>query len=209
MLRRFVTVSIVLILSFVILFISITQTAQVKYSFNTPSNMQYANVLGDTDVVEYYFPYPGRVLPDHPLWPVKALRDRAWLLITPKAQRRAELNLLLANKRLVSSRILFERDKPELAYSTLTKAEKYIETALNEEEIARSSGVDTKSFLLSIAKASLKHREEIKEIMQIAPDDAKPLINKTEDSAKKIFQSVAEVFDKVGMKVPNDPFNGN
>ncbi len=196
-------------LSLIILFVSITQTAQVKYSFNAPSRLDQEKVLGDKEMVEYYFPYPGRVLPDHPLWPVKAARDQLWILITPKSERKAELDLLFANKRLVSSKILFVEDKPELALSVLTKAEKYLEEAINQEENARASGVDTKSFLRELATASLKHREIIEEIMAIAPDDAKPMIAEVREHSKRIFQSVLAAAKDAKVQAPSDPFDGN
>ena len=207
--RRVLVVLTTIVLSFGILFISITQTAQVKYSFNGHSKTDQAKVLGEKELIEYYFPYPGRILPDHPLWSVKAIRDKVWVLVTPKSERKAELNLLFANKRLVSSNILFDEDKPELALSVLTKAEKYLEEALNQEEVARAKGVDTKSFLHELAIASLKHREIIEEIMSIAPDDAKPMIAEVREHSKKIFQSVLTSLGEVDVKAPDNPFDGN
>ena len=201
--RIFITLGLIAV-SFLILFISITQTAQVRYSFNEKLTGS-PRVLGDEAQVEYYFPYSGRIQPDHPLWFLKAMRDRAWLLVTPKAERKAELNLLFANKRLVSSKMLFERDKPELAFMVLTKAEKYLENSLEEEEKARSSSVDTKSFLYQLSLASLKHIEVIREITDIAPDDAKPEIIKMENYAQSIYQESKNNLHESGMIPPKDP----
>jgi hypothetical protein len=209
MIRRFLIVLATILISSFILFFSIIQTAQVKYSFNGISGDAHQRILGDNVVIDYYFPYPGRILPDHPLWSLKAFRDRLWLVLTPKAERRAELNLLFANKRVVSSKILFQLDKPELAYSTLVKAERYLETAWKEEETARLKGVDTKNFLQSLSLASLKHRQVINEILDIAPEDAKPQIIKIEDKVKIIFQETKPLLLQEGVEAPKNPFDGD
>ena len=208
MLRHFLIVLATISISLFILFFSIIQTAQVRYSFGPSSSGVAEKVLEDNVKVDYYFPYPGRILPDHPLWNLKALRDRLWLLFTAKPERRAELNLLFANKRIVASKILFESDKPELAYSVLTKSEKYLEAALSEEEAARSKNVDTKAFLLSLNLATLKHREEIKEVLAIAPEDARPEIVKVEDKLKSLYEKTKNLLLDQGMMPPKDPFRG-
>ncbi len=204
MLRHILILLVIITASFSILFISITQTAQVRYSFNEKLTSS-PKVLGDKEEIEYYFPYPGRIQPDHPLWFLKAMRDKAWLLVTPKAERKAELNLLFANKRLVSSKMLFERNKPELAFSVLTKAEKYLESSLDEEEKARHNNVDTKSFLFQLSLASLKHMEVIGDIADIAPDDAKPEIIKMENNAQNIYQESRNNLHESGMIAPQIP----
>jgi len=56
---------------------------------------------------------------------LKAIRDKLWHVLTMDASKEAELSLLCSDKRLGMSKILFERGKPELAFSTLTKGEKY------------------------------------------------------------------------------------
>lgn len=158
---------------------------------------------------DYVLPYPGRILPDSPLWFLKAGRDKVWLFLTRKPQKRAELQLLFADKRLVSARMLFEKDKPELGLSTLSKAEKYLEQAKASEKAAHDKGVDTNSLLLSLSKASLMHRFEIEEnILKMAPSDAKPEILKLVDYPKKVFESSRNTLLDRGMEAPKDPFDG-
>ena len=206
MVRHFLIILATISIAFFVLFFSIIQTAQVKYSFGPSATSTDEKILGDNVKVDYYFPYPGTILPDHPLWGLKALRDHVWLVLTAKPERKAELNLLFANKRIVASKILFEADKPELAYSVLTKSEKYLESALSEEEIARSRSVDTKAFLMSLNLAVLKHREELGEIMTMAPDDAKPEIVKVEDKLIELYQKTRNLLLDQGMSPPTNPF---
>lgn len=210
MFRRVVAILSAVVLAVAILVVSVLRAASVNYRFNASSS----TVLGEgTEVtkinINYEFPYPGRILPDHPLWPVKALRDKLWTILTINSSRRMELLLLFADKRIASSKVLFEREKPELAFSTLTKAEKYLEAAAKAEIEERKKGTDTKNFLTQLANASLKHREVINEILTIAPEDAKPEIIKVENYARDVYKNSRDVLNSLGLPVPENPFNGD
>src|SRR3989344_3654978 len=78
--------------------------------------------------VDYYLPYPG-ILPDHPLYWLKMVRDRVGLVLTTAETAKAEKLLLYADKRLGAAWALIDGNKVPLGVSTLTKAEKYLEQA--------------------------------------------------------------------------------
>lgn len=207
--RRITVFVAAIIFAFGVLITSVLRTAAVKYEFAS-NGTQVTNqvVLGEEDVnIEYNLAYHGRVLPDHALWPLKALRDKVWLFITSNKSRKAELMLLFADKRLSSSGVLFEREKYELGYSTLTKAEKYLENAKTLEAENRAEGVDTSEFLLRLAFAALKHYEVMDEdVYKMAPEDAKPGINETKNYAKKVYNSSRDALLEKGLTPPENPF---
>lgn len=78
-----------------------------------------------TPPIEYGLPYPG-ILPDHPLYVLKAARDKILLFFTRDEVKRVNLNLLFADKRLVMGQLLWEKGNADLSLTTLTKAEKYL-----------------------------------------------------------------------------------
>lgn len=199
-----------LIVAFGILFTSVLRTAAVKYEFTgAPESFGEGVVLGAESVdIKYNFAYPGKVLPDSPFWFLKALRDKVWLSVTTNSSREAELKLLFADKRMAMSKILFEREKYEVGYSILTKAEKYLEEASDQEKKNRESGVDTTEFLRSLALASLKHRQVIDEILIIAPEDAKPGIIETKRYSKIVYEKAKHALQERGLDVPENPFEG-
>ena len=213
MLRKLTLVFAVLLFAVGILFTSVLLTAAVKYEFaESPktSNVDASSVLGEEDInIDYNLAYPGKVLPDSPFWPLKALRDRVWLWLTTNSSRKAELKLLFADKRISMSKILFERGKPEIGYSTLTKAEKYLKEAGSSEMENRKKGIDTSEFLERLAKASLKHAQVIDEILEIAPEDARPNIITTKDYPKKVFEESRNALLEKGMEPPENPFDWN
>jgi hypothetical protein len=150
--------------------------------------------------VEYVLPYPGKVNPDSVLWYPKVVRDKAWYAFTFNSQKKMELNLLFADKRLNSALDLFKNNKPDLGMTTLTKAEKYLERALPQN-------ADNPEYLKKIALASLKHREVIeKEILPLAPEDIRPKAIKTEDYSKEIYKKTRDLMYSIGLIPPEDIF---
>ena len=212
MFRRFVIVLSTLVFSFSILFVSILRTASVRYSFSTVSS-HFSDETSDNErnnlnqmKIDYCLAYPGVVLPNSPLWPLKALRDKLWLLITSNESKKAELNLLFADKRLGAAKILFDNKDYETGYTTLTKAEKYLEQAGNIGSDIRAKGGDTTELSNTLVKASLKHRQIIEEIILIAPEDAKPKIVELENYAIKVYQTNLDVLKAKGLPLPENPF---
>ncbi len=194
-------------LGFIILLISIFRTASVKYDFAELPLTQGESVLGSSDInIDYTLPYPGKVLPDSFFWSLKAIRDKLWLFITTNATRKIELKILFADKRLVSSKILFEKDKAGLGYSVLTKGEKYLEDAKKDELKMRQKGVETSELLQRLALSSLKHIEVMDEIVEIAPDEAKPKIIEIKRYPWGVYEDARNALNEKGINPPENPF---
>ncbi|CAN5286430.1 hypothetical protein BH10PAT1_BH10PAT1_6300 [soil metagenome] len=204
MLKNIVVFSASFTLALIILVVSIFRMAQVNYVFSqspipTPSSEKEI-------AVDYKLPYVGSIHPDSPLWGVKALRDRVWITMTFNPSKKAELDLLFADKRLVQSQILFEKGKADLGVSVLEKAEKYLESANIEAHKAKAQGMDTSSFLQKYTLATLKHRQIIHQILLSAPEDAKPLIIKNENYSINLFEDAKNGLLAAGKSVPSNPF---
>lgn len=212
MIKRIAVVLSTVFIAFLVLSISVLRSSIIRpmdaYSA-TPKPKTETPSQEKKIEINYVLPYTGRILPDSPFWFIKALRDRIWLTVTTNSLRKAELSLLFADKRLTASEELFKKDKPLLALSTLTKAEKYLETASQLEAKERKTGVDTKSFLMTLANASLKHLEEIEMILTLAPDDIKPEVIKVESYANNVYKESRDALQSQGAIAPKNPFDGN
>ena len=206
MYRRILLVVSTLVFAFAILFTSVLRTASVKYVFSQETEIQEEGQENESIEIDYVLPYPGRITPDSPLWPIKAFRDKLWLMLTSNPDRKAELKLLFADKRLAMSKTLFERDKSEIAFSTLTKAEKYLEEACVIEQESRQKGTDTSVFLTTLSKASLKHRQMIDEMLIIAPEDARPGIRRVQDYSKETYKNTRNALREKGIPIVKNPF---
>ena len=198
-------------LAFGIFSVSVLHSASVSYVFATktppPSSL---NVLGvKTSQIDYQLPFPGTILPDSPLWNLKALRDKIWYTLTFDHLKKAEMALLFSDKRLQAAQTLFDAKKPDIALSTLSKGEKYLEMATDEATKAKASGENTSTFLTKLATASLKHRQIIEEnLLPLAPEGAKPEIVKTEDYSKNTYKYSRDGLNSLGITPPKSPFDG-
>jgi len=111
---------------------------------------------------DYFLAYPG-ILPDNILYSLKMIRDRIRLFFTVDQQRKVDVLLLYADKRIAAAKALMEKGKGDLALETATKAEKYLERAVNQERIAREGGKDTSRQLDNLLQATFKHEEVLLE----------------------------------------------
>jgi len=138
-------------LGFLILIISIPLSVYLS---------EVAEVKADNKVV-YTLPYPG-ILPDHPLYFLKAMRDRIYLFTTRDLQKRAKVYLLYSNKRIASAQLLLEKGKEKMALDTLAKGEKYFFEIPFLMQQAKKQGQDfPKDLIEEIKTANEKHAEVI------------------------------------------------
>jgi len=112
--------------------------------------------------INYSLPYPG-ILPDHPLYWLKMVRDRVTLILTRDSLKRFDLLLLYADKRLSAGQALISRNQVSLGVTTITKAEKYLHQAFAQLQVHEKVPVDKKE---TLAKAYLKHKEVIKSLKE-------------------------------------------
>jgi hypothetical protein len=198
----------VFVLAFGILSVSVLRSASVSYVFALSSPSPSPVATPGVVKIDYQFPFPGKIMPDSPFWSLKAGRDILWYKVTFNHSKKAEMALLFSDKRLILARSLFENKKPDVGLSTLTKGEKYLEMAVNEEGIARSEGADTGTFLVKLATAALKHRETIEETLIIAPEDIRPEMIKAGDYSKNVYKAARDALNSKGIPSPKDPFDG-
>lgn len=194
-------------LAFAILLISLLKSATVRYAFGAVLPTPTASSNTKNLQINYDLPYSGKILPDNILWPIKASRDFLWYHLTNNPLKRAEIALLFSDKRLSMSQSLFENKKYNLGFSTLTKSEKYLEVAFQDEEKARKQGMNTSDFLLKYSLASLKHRQVVDQILNLAPEDARPSIIKIQDYSKNAYKLSRDVLNSLNFTSPQNPYD--
>lgn len=194
-----------------VLVVSLLQSCRISYTFAAPEITPSPNPSSSNDTfdINYQLPYPGKVLPGSILWNLKALRDKVWYMITFSPSKKAELALLFSDKRLVMSQMLLKQGNVNEAVATLTKGEKYLEISTDEEETALKKGAKNPEFLERLMRATLKHREVIEGMIPSLPDQARPVVIKTEEYSKAGFGKVKSEMISLGLPVPKDPFSGN
>jgi len=192
-----------LLVALAILSVSLLRTTTPQSYAYTPMVLSEKTESKKQTTIDYVLAYPGKINPDSPLWYPKVVRDKVWHTFTFNRQKKAELNLLFADKRLNSALELFKNNKPDLGYTTLTKSEKYLENAIPKT-------ADDAEYLKKLATASLKHREVIEiEILPIAPEDLRPKIILINNYSKEIYKKARDLMLSKGQIPPLDIFETN
>jgi hypothetical protein len=188
-----------MLVALVILSVSVLKSASIKYAFS-PMVLSETVESESSKNVDYLLAYPGKIGPDNLLWYAKVIRDKAWYTLTFNKDKKTELNLLFADKRLNSSLELFKNNKPDLGYATLTKSEKYLEKAVPKD-------AEDGEYLRKLALASLKHRQVIEtEILPLAPEDIRPGVIKAADYSKETYKKARDLMLSKGLIPPQDIF---
>ncbi len=152
---------IIFLIVIVLLFLSSTTSFAQENKESSPS----AQIK-----VEYALPYPG-LLSDSPLYFLKTTRDRIISFLISDPLKKAEFDLLQADKRLAAGIYLSNKNKYELAITTISKGENYFESSLQKAEEAKKQGIAVDSIASSLYHSSLKHQEIIKELEQKTKGD--------------------------------------
>lgn len=117
--------------------------------------------------VQYDLAYPG-VLPDHPLYKLKVLRDKISILLINDTNKRIDFYLLQADKGIHATAMIVDKKKIELAKETLFKAEHNV--TLLTYEFGKFQYKPNSDFFNKLETASLKHQEVIKLLIERVPE---------------------------------------
>lgn len=186
--------SVVLVLSF----LAISNPAAVhpnseSATLNTVNNEATAPSLMN---IEYYLPYPG-ILPDSPLYKIKALRDRIELWLTFDEKEKAKKELLYADKRINAAIFLMQGGRGKLSVTTATKAEKYLESAVSKIVSMAKSGKKVRDVVVEMDKSANKHIEVLVNLKEkVTGDDRKALevaLGTTRAADERLKQVLVEV----------------
>lgn len=150
----------------------------------------FAQTSIQSDQVNYNLPYPG-ILPDNPLYGLKAFRDRVIEFFISDPTKKAEFDLLQADKRLSVSIALFDKGKKDLSENTVSKGENYFEDAIKNVKISQKEGTEIDPSLLSnLELSSKKHKEILEGFVQRTDNGLK---NKFSKDLQRANQFISEV----------------
>jgi len=149
----------------------------------------------EVEKIDYYLPYPG-ILPDHPLYWLKMVRDRIRLWLTRDTEARYERLLLYADKRVGAAKALVDGGQADLGVTTATKAEKYLEEAVNQFGKVKELGKAYPERVEHLKMAVLKHEEVLREVKEGMPDQAKSAIDQAIEKTVMQREMLRERFEE-------------
>ena len=145
--------------------------------------------LGSEEVL-YTLPYPG-ILPDHPLYFVKVVRDKLLQVKTRDNLKKAKLYLLLSDKSIAMADALAKKGKDSLAITTFSKGEKYFLKIPDLVKNSKKQGTSPESdFVNNLKLSNTKHREIAQSFLQELPQGQSEEINQLLELNSTIFRSL-------------------
>jgi len=204
MFKKALSIFAVLFLAIGILFVSLDRVTNCTPTSFAASSLKFyvssppatasseATPSASESKINYYLPYPG-ILPDHPFYKLKMVRDRIWLFLTTNSLKRAELLLLFADKRIGAGEVLIKGNKTALGVSTLLKGEKYLEKAINETQKAKKQGLKVEMITVKIKNASFKYEEILTELIELPNSQDKTGLENVKQLIKNLQERAASL----------------
>ena len=142
--------------------------------------------------VDYPLPYPG-ILPDNPLYFIKALRDNVYSFFISDSLKKAQFDLLMSDVRVNAAVYLFAKgeSKYSLAETTVSKGENYFYNSLQLVQGGKQQGMDVGDTTSKLITASKKYQEVITGLISKSSGDVKDRLTADLQRAKD-FEKTAE-----------------
>lgn len=155
----------IVLLFFAVIFASVIPTQKPIFAQNIVAEdmvieMPQEKIATPPADPDYIFAYPG-VLPDNPLYFLKAIRDKAVSFLINDPLKKAEFDLLTSDKRIYAAQMLVNKGKDDLAISTLSKSNNYFDGALSSSREAKKMGKNVDSFAQNLRLAANGHKKVI------------------------------------------------
>ena len=133
-------------------------------------------VASSSPKIKYDLAYPG-ILPDNPLYKIKVLRDKITEMLVSDHFKKVDFYLLQADKGILATAMLVDKNNIALAEQTALKAEH------NFTQISRTIGLyyrenqkptkksETRDLVSKLKTASSKHQEVLTSLLKRVPRD--------------------------------------
>lgn len=148
--------------------------------------------------INYEFPFPG-MLPDHPLYILKVIRDGIVKRLINDELMLAKFSLSSAEKRMYAGRLLLEKDEHELAIDSISKSANYLSdtlSAVTTYHRKHPKSFEYKPFLQKFKTATEKHIEVMEDIKPSVEKNYLSQFNAEEEKIKRIEKTVKELLTR-------------
>lgn len=138
------------------------------YTFFT-KNTHAQEVKIEGKNIDYTLAYPG-ILPDHPLYFLKSMRDDIVYFLTRDYLKKAKLNLAFSDKKARMAIELSRKGKSHLALVIIIDGEKdFLKIPKLLTTSKNQGGGSGGNFIATLRSANEKHREVIESLLKEAP----------------------------------------
>jgi hypothetical protein len=156
-------------------------TAYAQESASSASDSGLVQITTPTPA-DYQLPYPG-MLPDNPLYFLKAIRDAITALFLSKPLDKATFDLQQSDKNIQASYLLIsqQQGKTMLALQTFSQGQDDFDQAITQATSAKKQGYSTKDLATKLSEANQKHEQILEAIAQSAHQNSSQTIKNEHD----------------------------
>jgi hypothetical protein len=131
------------------------------------------NASPTPSVVEYALPYPG-ILPDHPLYVFKKLRDQILERLISDPVRKMEFYMLQADKGVNTAVFLTAKQQDALADTSLVQAQGFLKKALDLAKELKGQGREVPPYMVErFSNALAKYEAVMMEMTATSSEERK------------------------------------
>lgn len=154
----------------------------------TPTPTQDKKVTTQT-FIKYDLAYPG-ILPDHPLYKLKVLRDKISVGLISDPQKKIDFYLLQTDKGILAAAMLIDKEKIALAQETALKAEHNL--TLITYQLWTLDEKPNDAFFDKLKTASFKHQEVLNSLIKRVSSSEAKTFQTVIDFSKRNWQTIEE-----------------
>ncbi len=183
------------VVAVLILGVSMVRAREETVSVSEPGvGMGVSEMTGEGEVM-YELPYPG-LLPGHYLYPLKMMRDRVVEWLTFDRDKKVELMVLYADKRMAAAKVLLERGEEDLGVETGLKAMMYQERAISMIEKIKAEGEDVGVWANRLERGTAKYRETWRGLVEKVSEKTRPRMDEYKDRANEHNKRLQRVLER-------------
>lgn len=167
-------------------------TVMMEKATTTTSDVMESEVIVETKA-EYILPYPG-ILPDHPLYFLKRLRDQILERLIVDPVRKIEFYMLQADKSVNTGLFLAAKESEALASESLTRGQAYLDQAVRAAAALKAQGKEVPPYLVErFTNAGAKYEEVLMDLISRASQTQKAVLTSLVESFAKLQEEVAKL----------------
>lgn len=157
------------------------------FAFLFSASIAGANESTASAVIKYDLAYPG-ILPDNPLYKLKVLRDKIISSFIGDPKNKINFYLLQADKGILATAMLVDKNKIKLAEETVLKAEHNFTLLIHE--FGNLSEKPDAAFFQRLKTSSLKHQEVLLSLIKRVPGDQRNVFETVLEFSKRNLNQV-------------------
>lgn len=143
--------------------------------------------------VLYQLPYPG-LLPGHPLYFLKVIRDNILLFTTRDNLKKATLYLHLSDKNMSTALSLINEGKEQAAIDQLELGERrFLLIPPTLQELKSQGGEYSNDFIIDLNQSNQKHREVITQVIGKVTESDIDVLDELLDQNSKAEKLLQEI----------------